>query len=58
MTATPRDANGAGEADDGVAAGEDADDVRAAAQLAVEPFLRVERPDLAPVLAWVKSRVA
>jgi hypothetical protein len=38
------------EADQGVAVGEDADDVGAAADLLVEAFLRVVRPDLAPDL--------
>ena len=40
--------DGADEADQGVAVGEDADDVGAAADLAVEPFLRVVGPDLPP----------
>ena len=43
--------DGADEADDGVAAGEDADDIGPAADFLVEPFLRVVRPDLAPDLA-------
>ena len=42
--------HGADEADQGVAVGEDADDVGAAADLLVEPFLGVVRPDLAPDL--------
>ena len=37
--------------DDGGAVGEDPDDVGAAADLLVQPFLRVVRPDLAPELA-------
>ena len=50
----------ADEADQGVAAGEDPDDVGAAADLAVEPFLRVVRPDLAPELFGeaVKARTS
>jgi len=40
----------AGEADDGVAAGEDADDVGPAPQFAVQALLRVGGPDLAPGL--------
>src|SRR5262249_61548078 len=40
--------DGADEADERVASGEDADDVGAAADLAVEPFLGVVRPDLPP----------
>lgn len=39
------------QADDRRAVREDADDVGAPAQLAVEPLLRVGRPDLAPVVA-------
>ncbi len=42
--------HGADEADDGGAVGEDPDDVGAAAELLVEPFLGVVRPDLPPVL--------
>src|SRR3712207_3383838 len=42
--------DGADEADEGVAVGEDADDVGAAADLPVETLLRVVRPDLAPDL--------
>ena len=42
--------DGADESDQGVAVGEDADDVGAAADFAVEPFLGVVRPDLAPQL--------
>jgi hypothetical protein len=42
--------HGADQADHRVAVGEDPDDVGAAAQLLVEPFLGVVRPDLAPVL--------
>ena len=38
----------ADEADEGVAAGEDADHVGAAADLLVQPFLGVVGPDLAP----------
>ena len=44
--------HGADEADQGVAVGEDADDVGAAADLLVEPFLGVVGPDLAPDLLW------
>ena len=40
--------DGADEAGDGVAVGEDPDDVGAAADLPVQPFLRVVGPDLAP----------
>ena len=40
--------DGADEADDGIPVGEDPDDVGAAADLAVEPFGGVVRPDLAP----------
>ena len=40
--------DGADEADDGIPVGEDPDDVGAAADLAVEPFCGVVRPDLAP----------
>ncbi len=40
----------ADQADQGGAAGEDPHDVGAAADLAVQPFLRVVRPDLAPEL--------
>ena len=40
----------ADEADQRVAVGEDADDVGAPADLLVEPFLGVVRPDLAPDL--------
>ncbi len=40
----------ADQADDALAVGEDADDVGAAADLAVEPLLRVVGPDLPPVL--------
>ena len=40
--------DGADEADDGVAVGEDPDDVGAAADLAVEPLVGVVRPDLPP----------
>ncbi len=39
----------ADEADDGVAGGEDADDLGAAADLLVQPFLGVVGPDLAPM---------
>ena len=42
--------DGADEADQGVAVGEDPDDVGAPADLAVEPFLGLLRPDLAPDL--------
>ena len=42
--------DGADEADDRGAVGEDADDVGAAADLAVEAFVGVVRPDLAPDL--------
>ena len=42
--------DGADEADHGAAVGEDADDVGAAAEFLVEPFLGVVRPDLLPVL--------
>ena len=42
--------HGADEADQGVAVGEDADDVGAAPDLFVESFLGVVRPDLAPDL--------
>ena len=42
--------DGADEADQGVAAGEDPDDVGAASDPAVEPFLGVAGPDLAPEL--------
>lgn len=41
----------ADEADDRRSVGEDPDDVGAAADFLVEPFLRVVRPDLAPDLA-------
>src|SRR5579872_6860066 len=41
----------ADQADDGVPAGEDADHVGAAADLLVQPFLRVVGPDLPPDLA-------
>jgi hypothetical protein len=41
--------HGADEADDGVAVREDPDYVGAPADLAVEPLLRVARPDLPPV---------
>ena len=41
----------ADQADDGVAAGEDADHVGAAADFLVQPLLRVVSPDLAPDLA-------
>ena len=40
--------DGADEADQGVAAGKDPDDVGAAADLAVHAFLRVIGPDLPP----------
>lgn len=40
--------DGADEADDGAAVGEDADDVGAAADFAVEAFVGVVRPDLSP----------
>jgi hypothetical protein len=40
--------DGADEADEGVAVREDADDVGAAADLPVEPFLGVVGPDLPP----------
>ena len=40
--------DGAGEADDAVAVGEDADDVGAASDLAVEPFVGVVGPNLSP----------
>ena len=40
--------DGADEADQGVAAGEDPDDVGAAADLPVQPLLRVVGPDLPP----------
>ena len=43
--------DGADQADDGGAVGEDPDDVDAAANLLVQPFLRVVRPDLPPDLA-------
>jgi hypothetical protein len=43
--------DGADEADDGFAAGEDADDVGAAADLLVQALLRVVGPDLTPDLA-------
>ena len=42
--------DGADEADQGVAVGEDPDDVGAPADLAIESFLRIVRPDLAPEL--------
>ena len=42
--------DGADEAEDGVAVGEDADDVGAAADLPVEAFVGVVGPDLAPDL--------
>ena len=42
--------HGADQAGDGVTVGEDPDDVGAAADLPVQPFLRVVRPDLAPDL--------
>ena len=42
--------DGADEADQRVAVGEDADDVGAPPDLLVEPFLGVVRPDLAPDL--------
>ena len=42
--------HGADEADDGVAVGEDPDDVGAAAELLVQSLLGVVRPDLPPVL--------
>ena len=42
--------DGADEADQRIAVGEDADDVGAPADLLVEPFLGVVRPDLAPDL--------
>ena len=42
--------DGADEADDRGPVGEDPDDVGAAADLLVQPFLRVVRPDLAPDL--------
>ena len=42
--------HGTDEADQRVAVGEDPDDVGAAADLLVEPFLGVVRPDLAPDL--------
>jgi len=60
--------HGADEADEGVTAGEDADDVGAAADLAVEPFLGVVGPDLPPdrlgnavnarMSPWAASRCA
>jgi hypothetical protein len=40
--------DGADEPDDAVPVGEDADDVGAAADLAVETFVGVVRPDLSP----------
>ncbi len=40
--------HGAGETDQAGAVGEDPDDVGAAADLAVQPFLGVVRPDLTP----------
>ena len=40
--------DGADEADNGLAIGKNADDVGAAADLAVEPFVGVVGPDLAP----------
>jgi hypothetical protein len=40
--------DGADQADEGVTAGEDPDDVGAAADLPVESFLRVVGPDLPP----------
>jgi hypothetical protein len=43
--------DGADEADDGVAAGEDADDVGAAADFLVQAFLGVVGPDLLPDFA-------
>jgi hypothetical protein len=42
--------DGADEADQGTPIGEDPDDVGAAANLLVEPFLGVVGPDLAPDL--------
>ena len=61
--------DGADEADDRVPVGEDADHVGAAADLLVEPFVGVVRPDLPPdllgergesgdVLAGVAARTA
>ncbi len=41
----------ADEPDDRRPVGKDPDDVAAAAQLAVEPLLRIGRPDLSPVVA-------
>ena len=42
--------DGADEACDGVAVGEDPDDVGAASDLPVQPFVGIVRPDLAPDL--------
>jgi hypothetical protein len=50
----------ANQADDGVAAGEDADHVGAPADVLVQPFLRVVAPDLPPDLAGkvLKARMS
>src|SRR5918998_6010793 len=42
--------DGADQADQGVAVGEDPDDVGAATDLTVQPFAGIVRPDLAPQL--------
>jgi hypothetical protein len=47
----------ADEADDGAAAGEDADHIGSPADFLVEPFLRVAGPDLAPDLTGEGSEV-
>src|SRR4051794_17527509 len=47
--------DGADEADDRAAVGEDADDVGAAADLAVEAFVGVVRPDLSPDRWWERG---
>jgi hypothetical protein len=48
--------HGADQADQGVAVGEDTDDVGAAADLLVESFLGVVRPDLAPDLFGERAK--
>src|SRR6266516_4737535 len=50
--------DGADEADDGAAAGEDVDDVGAAADFLVEAFLGVVGPDLAPDLAGKAAKAS
>jgi len=52
MTVVLLDREHGGQADQGGVVGEDADDVGAAADLAVKPLQRVGRAQLAPVVGW------